>query len=119
MQSKITRACALVSKFSKKIKRVLTTGYYFGIITTLHGALAQLGAHNTGSVGVRGSNPLCSTKNLVLRNEIFLSIAEAMAYHQTEGLDIITVGEYHQPQAALFSAMVVIYFIKYAGKDKE
>ena len=26
------------------------------------GALAQLGAHNTGSVGVRGSNPLCSTK---------------------------------------------------------
>ena len=25
------------------------------------GALAQLGAHNTGSVGVRGSNPLCST----------------------------------------------------------
>ena len=26
------------------------------------GALAQLGAHNTGSVGVRGSNPLRSTK---------------------------------------------------------
>ena len=25
------------------------------------GALAQLGAHHTGSVGVRGSNPLCST----------------------------------------------------------
>ena len=25
------------------------------------GALAQLGAHNTGSVGVRGSNPLRST----------------------------------------------------------
>ena len=25
------------------------------------GALAQLGAHNTGSVGVRGSSPLCST----------------------------------------------------------
>ena len=26
------------------------------------GALAQLGAHHTGSVGVRGSNPLCSTR---------------------------------------------------------
>ena len=26
------------------------------------GALAQLGAHHTGSVGVRGSSPLCSTK---------------------------------------------------------
>ncbi len=26
------------------------------------GALAQLGAHNTGSVGVRGSNPLCSIR---------------------------------------------------------
>ena len=25
------------------------------------GALAQLGAHNTGSVGVTGSNPVCST----------------------------------------------------------
>ena len=27
-----------------------------------YGALAQLGAHDTGSVGVRGSSPLCSTK---------------------------------------------------------
>ena len=26
------------------------------------GALAQLGAHNTGSVGVTGSNPVRSTK---------------------------------------------------------
>ncbi len=26
-----------------------------------YGALAQLGAHHTGSVGVRGSSPLCST----------------------------------------------------------
>ena len=31
---------------------------------TRNGALAQLGAHNTGSVGVRGSNPLCSTKGI-------------------------------------------------------
>ena len=29
---------------------------------TSYGALAQLGARNTGSVEVRGSNPLCSTK---------------------------------------------------------
>ena len=29
--------------------------------TAFFGALAQLGAHHTGSVGVRGSNPLCST----------------------------------------------------------
>ena len=28
------------------------------------GALAQLGAHNTGSVGVRGSNPLCSIRTI-------------------------------------------------------
>ena len=31
------------------------------LLITYFGALAQLGAHNTGSVGVRGSNPLCST----------------------------------------------------------
>ncbi len=30
-------------------------------IRTVDGALAQLVAHNTGSVGVSGSNPLCST----------------------------------------------------------
>ncbi len=29
---------------------------------TDNGALAQLGAHNTGSVGVTGSNPVRSTK---------------------------------------------------------
>ena len=31
------------------------------LLITYFGALAQLGAHNTGSVGVRGSSPLCST----------------------------------------------------------
>ena len=30
--------------------------------SSFHGALAQLGAHDTGSVGVRGSSPLCSTR---------------------------------------------------------
>ncbi len=29
----------------------------------MQGALAQLGAHNTGSVGVTGSSPVRSTKN--------------------------------------------------------
>ena len=31
-------------------------------IATVDGALAQLVAHHTGSVGVSGSNPLCSTE---------------------------------------------------------
>ena len=31
------------------------------ILYLVRGALAQLVAHNTGSVGVSGSNPLCST----------------------------------------------------------
>ena len=37
------------------------------------GALAQLGAHHTGSVGVRGSNPLCST--ILNENPEFLAIS--------------------------------------------
>ncbi len=36
-----------------------------------HGALAQLGAHNTGSVGVRGSSPLCSTRKNLAIGEVF------------------------------------------------
>ena len=38
---------------------------------------------------------------------IFLSIAKAMAYHQTFGLDIIAEGVYHQPQAASSFAMMI------------
>ncbi len=38
----------------------------------IRGALAQLGAHNTGSVGVRGSNPLCSTKRSKRRTQVRL-----------------------------------------------
>ena len=34
------------------------------ILSNVDGALAQLVAHNTGSVGVSGSNPLCSTQDL-------------------------------------------------------
>ena len=41
---------------------------------TVNGALAQLGAHHTGSVGVRGSNPLCST------NEKSLCLAENIGF---------------------------------------
>ena len=41
---------------------------------TTIGALAQLGAHHTGSVGVRGSNPLCST------NEKSLCLAENIGF---------------------------------------
>ena len=37
------------------------------VIYPLFGALAQLVAHNTGSVGVRSSNLLCSTITEVLR----------------------------------------------------
>ena len=38
-------------------------------LTTI-GALAQLGAHNTGSVGVTGSNPVCSTIEKTLNKGI-------------------------------------------------
>ena len=42
------------------------------------GALAQLVAHNTGSVGVRGSTPLCSTKTqksgTMYRSFVFLPV---------------------------------------------
>ena len=36
------------------------------ILYLVRGALAQLVAHNTGSVGVSGSNPLCSTDSGIL-----------------------------------------------------
>ncbi len=45
----------------------------------MFGALAQLGAHHTGSVGVRGSSPLCST----IINHVkqpFSSICERLFY---------------------------------------
>ena len=48
-------------KNEKNSKILLTIPTRCGKITQ-YGALAQLGAHNTGSVGVRGSNPLCSTR---------------------------------------------------------
>ena len=40
----------------------LTNAAFHGILIDVDGALAQLVAHNTGSVGVRSSNLLCSTK---------------------------------------------------------
>ena len=41
----------------------LTNAAFHGILIDVDGALAQLVAHNTGSVGVRSSNLLCSTKS--------------------------------------------------------
>ena len=41
-------------------------------IGTSNGALAQLVAHHTGSVGVRGSNPLCSTKSSTTFDVFFI-----------------------------------------------
>ena len=43
----------------------------------LFGALAQLVAHHTGSVGVSGSNPLCSTELWRQRNQCFQSFSFA------------------------------------------
>ena len=45
-----------------------------------YGALAQLGAHNTGSVGVRGSNPLCSTKNKNRHSAVFVFAVASSAF---------------------------------------
>ena len=48
----------------------------------MHGALAQLGAPHTGSVGVTGSSPVCSTRlhetlsAQVLRASLVRNIAE-------------------------------------------
>ena len=60
-------------RFCKKIAvKYLTNRLEYGMIYKVsHGALAQLGAHNTGSVGVRGSNPLCSTKTPPIRTRLF------------------------------------------------
>ena len=41
------------------------------IIQASVGALAQLGAHNTGSVGVTGSNPVCSTRKKARESVLF------------------------------------------------
>ena len=49
-------------KENKNTNSLLTTPRIYDIIS-IDGALAQLGARNTGSVEVRGSNPLCSTIN--------------------------------------------------------
>ena len=48
--------------FFKKRSSDLTSWNWHDILIAVDGALAQLVAHNTGSVGVRSSNLLCSTK---------------------------------------------------------
>ena len=47
------------------------------------GALAQLVAHNTGSVGVSGSNPLCSTSRNPWRCKGFGFFCAAVYPHRT------------------------------------
>lgn len=51
----------------------IVSWFFETIFHILCGALAQLGAHHTGSVGVRGSNPLCST--ILNENPEFLAIS--------------------------------------------
>lgn len=46
---------------SAEILRARRRGVTSSEHTTKHGAMAQLVAHHTGSVGVRGSSPLSST----------------------------------------------------------
>ena len=55
------RFCALPTFFFKIRPSDLTSRNWHDILIAVDGALAQLVAHNTGSVGVRSSNLLCST----------------------------------------------------------
>ena len=48
----------------------LTSSLFTITYNLFSGALAQLGAHNTGSVGVRGSSPLCSTTQKSTSKEV-------------------------------------------------
>ena len=55
----------------------LTSSLFTITYNLFSGALAQLGAHNTGSVGVRGSSPLCSTTQKSTSKEVlFCFIAD-------------------------------------------
>ena len=56
-------------------------------ISANHGALAQLGAHHTGSVGVTGSNPVCSTIN-DYANTLFSKIKEDSVFRLYIGLGL-------------------------------
>lgn len=52
---------------SAEILRARRRGVTSSEHTTKHGAMAQLVAHHTGSVGVRGSSPLSSTKEVAVQ----------------------------------------------------
>ena len=63
--AKSSSTCALLHPptfFFKIRPSDLTSRNWHDILIVVDGALAQLVAHNTGSVGVRSSNLLCSTK---------------------------------------------------------
>ena len=57
------QVCVKFSQSDEKSDGAICTRYLCGIAYTANGVLAQLGARHTGSVEVRGSNPLCSTRN--------------------------------------------------------
>ena len=52
-------------------KHLIFLFIYDSISFAVYGVLAQLVAHHTGSVGVRGSNPLSSTKRHCFCNVSF------------------------------------------------
>ncbi len=56
---------------SAEILRARRRGVTSSEHTTKHGAMAQLVAHHTGSVGVRGSSPLSSTITAGQRPAVF------------------------------------------------
>ena len=68
-----------MQNFSKKLEifqiSLLTSPPKRDILFNVDGALAQLVAHNTGSVGVSGSNPLCSTQDLQKCKSFFVFIS--------------------------------------------
>ena len=60
----------------------------------LFGALAQLVAHNTGSVGVRSSNLLCSTKKRITVKVIrFFCAAQAASNSLISNTTVAVMGE--------------------------
>ena len=75
------------------------------------GALAQLGAHHPGSVGVRGSNPLCST-SFQPREWLNRAILGAFAFEQNRCVHYLSVirekRAYYKPLLVLSCRIITI-----------
>ena len=72
------------SEIRTKSKKGIDNALLICYNNNVNGALAQLGAHNTGSVGVRGSNPLCSTnkkRTFVYRQMFSFCLSKPQAWH--------------------------------------